>query len=148
MDPVFIVEDDSFLAEMLVKKFELDGMPVQWFPTAETALDAIESGSHASAVIVDVLLPDMNGLMFIKTIREKRLLKNVPIVILSNMSPNDLERDFRSLNIADHIIKSNAVPTGIVTRIKALVSSAQNEHGAKTESLRFPGARANRSRGR
>ena len=77
---VLIVEDDAALARGILKVFRNDGLAVDHVSRGQDALDIIEMESY-SAVILDLGLPDMDGMNVLRQIRKARI--TVPILILT-----------------------------------------------------------------
>ena len=77
---LLIVEDDAALARGMLKVFRNDGLAVDHVSCGQDALDVVRMEPY-SAVILDLGLPDMDGLSVLKHIRQAHL--NVPVLILT-----------------------------------------------------------------
>src|SRR5580698_1556287 len=77
---LLIVEDDAALARGIIKVFRDQGLAVDHVSTGQDALEIIGMEPY-SAVVLDLGLPDMDGLALLKHIRQAHL--TVPILILT-----------------------------------------------------------------
>jgi PAS domain S-box-containing protein len=79
---LLIVEDDADAAEVLREMLERDGLSADVTPTARDALAAARGGVYA-AVLVDLQLPDADGIGLIRALRASRETRDLPVVVVS-----------------------------------------------------------------
>jgi two-component system response regulator TctD len=77
---LLIVEDDSFLADALVRAFQQDGHTVDWLEDGRLALEAL-AVNPPDAVILDLNLPGMNGLQVLRAARAEGC--ETPVLVLT-----------------------------------------------------------------
>jgi two-component system alkaline phosphatase synthesis response regulator PhoP len=106
---VLLVEDDAALAQMYRVKLERDGYTVQVAGDGEEALRLL-SGDLPDLVFLDVRLPRMDGLTFLERIRAADRTKNLPVVIVSNYSEEELVARGLQLGAREYLIKSQTTP--------------------------------------
>jgi CheY-like chemotaxis protein len=82
---VLIVEDEEELREIMREALELYGYTVVTACDGQAALDAFASIEHVCLVVLDLLMPGMNGWDFFAKMRERPELDDVPVVIHSSM---------------------------------------------------------------
>lgn len=117
---VLIIEDDAFLSGMYAEKLHLEGYDVH------TAMDGEEGVRQAAAVkpdlvLLDVLLPKMDGFEVLRHLRGAEATAKVPVIMLTNLSqPEDVQRGL-TLGANDYLVKAHFVPTEVVEKIRALV---------------------------
>ena len=70
---VLLVDDDKFLLEMYRKKFEQDGGAVDVALGSEEALSKLRNGAKPDILILDIIMPAMDGLELLSTIRNENL---------------------------------------------------------------------------
>ena len=115
---VLIVDDDNKFTKMLQFLFETKGFTVK---SAENGIDALEmlKKSMPDAIILDIMMPEMDGCELMKEIKADALMKEVPVVVLtavkSDESKNELlslgaydyfEKPFNSTELMDRVIKA------------------------------------------
>jgi len=106
---VLLVEDDAALAQMYRVKLERDGYTVHVAGDGEEALAWI-AGQIPDLVFLDVRLPRMDGLTFLERLRADARTKNVPVVIVSNYSEEELVSRGLQLGALESLIKSQTTP--------------------------------------
>jgi DNA-binding response OmpR family regulator len=81
---VLIIEDEARIASFLVKGFRTRGYVVEHVSTGGDALSRVQSDSDFDLVLLDLGLPDVDGLDVLRAIRERGL--KVPVIILTARS--------------------------------------------------------------
>lgn len=114
---ILLVEDDDTLAEVYRQRLELEGFEVRRSNNGEIALkDAVEF--HPDLVLLDVMMPNLNGFDVLDILRNSPQTRNVHIIMLTALSqPKDAEKAKR-LGADDFLVKSQVVIGDVVQRIK------------------------------
>lgn len=119
---ILIIDDDEFLLDMYSLKFREEGFDVE---IAFNGLDAIEkiskNGLNPDIILVDLVMPNMDGFEFIREIRKKSLVQNSKIIILTNLGQKEDIEKGKSLGVDDYIIKAYFTPSEIVKKIKNIL---------------------------
>jgi len=82
MQKIFVIEDDENIRELVKVALEGYGYETDVFETAEAALEMMKKEKPDLAVF-DLMLPGMDGLTAIRSIRRQKELKHMPIIVLS-----------------------------------------------------------------
>ncbi len=102
----YVVEDDDLIADLLVHMLERYGHSVQHFKDGQQAQQAIEQADEApSMILLDVMLPYVDGFALVHIIRERKQWADVPVIMLTAKSQ---EREIvRALDAGanDYILK-------------------------------------------
>ena len=121
MKKILLVEDDSFIIDIYVTKLKEVGFSVQSAVNGEDALAKIKQGKP-DLVLLDIVLPEVNGFEFLQEIKSIPELKNVPVIVLSNLGQKkEVERGL-GLGAAKYLIKAHYTPSEVVAEIKQLLS--------------------------
>lgn len=99
---ILIVEDDKFILKAIAYKFEEAGFVVKATRTAEEGLEILEKWLP-DAIILDILLPGIDGYAFLRTVKANLKWKDIPVIIASNLSQDD-EVD---IGVVEYIVKSD-----------------------------------------
>jgi two-component system, OmpR family, alkaline phosphatase synthesis response regulator PhoP len=84
---IFVVEDDELIAHVLVHLLEREGYQVRQFGDGRAAKQAIEQAIEPpSLILLDVMLPYIDGFELIQVIRDHKNWVDVPIVMLTAKS--------------------------------------------------------------
>lgn len=119
MAKVLIVEDDAILVEMYQAKFEIEGHDVRIATNGEAALDALKTFSP-ELILLDILMPKLNGFHVLKEIKKKPNLRQIPVILLTNLGEAevDMNQELASaLGVSDYLIKSHHTPDEVVEKV-------------------------------
>ena len=114
---VLIVDDDKFLLEMYKKKFEADGANTDIALGADEALSKLRGGASPDVLILDIIMPKMNGLELLEIIRNEKLSEKSSVIMLTNESNEESINKAKSLGIKGYIVKATSVPTEVVEQV-------------------------------
>jgi len=103
---ILVVEDESAVNYALSLKFNLiKGVELFFAKDGEQGLNmALEK--KPDLILLDIIMPKMDGIEMLKKLRQDNWGKNVKVIILSNLSHTDREREARELGVEDYIIKA------------------------------------------
>ena len=114
---VLIVDDDKFLLEMYRKKFQSDGAEADVAVGAEEALAKLRGGADPDVLILDIIMPGMNGLELLEVVRKEKLASNSRVIMLTNESSQETIDKAKALGIQGYIVKATSVPTEVVEQV-------------------------------
>jgi two-component system alkaline phosphatase synthesis response regulator PhoP len=119
---VLWVEDDKLIGTILAKKLISSGFDLFHAKTGEEAVEALKQ-VIPDVVVLDLLLPGMNGFDVLQQINRDASLRNVPTMILSNLSkPTDIERA-KMLGAKKFLVKAATSLDQIVKEVRELSQS-------------------------
>ena len=113
---VLIVEDDLFLQGILAMKLEKAGFVVERALDGKEAFSILEK-ERPDIILLDLLLPGMEGREVLRHIKETSQWASIPVIIASNLD-NPTERDkVKQLGVVDYLVKVEHTPDEIVQRV-------------------------------
>jgi len=118
---VFIIEDDEFLVKAYKYIFEKDGFEVFVAPDGVKALEALK-GPPASVILLDLMLPGVDGFEVLQTLGKDERWNKVPVVILSNLSTQENIQKGKDMGAVDYLVKANTDIENVVARVKLCLS--------------------------
>jgi len=127
---VLLVDDDQELANMLNEFLELHGIEVEVRESGQEALDKIES-EPPDLLLLDVMLPDMDGLA---VLREIRVSHELPIIMMTAHGAES-DRIVGLMAGADDCLPKPFNPLELVARIKAVLKRAASESANNQRTL-------------
>ncbi len=117
---ILIVEDDTFLADLYKTKFEMEGLKVLVAYEGEKGL-ALAKKNNPDIILLDLILPKLSGFEILKTLKADAKYREIPVVLLTNMSQKaDVDKGLK-LGADDYLIKAHFMPTEVIEKIKRLV---------------------------
>jgi len=117
---VLIVEDDPTLAEMYGAKFKSEGFDVLHAGDGVEGL-AIAKAKQPDAILLDVMMPKLDGFATLKELRADKSFKKTPVVMLTNLGQTEDIQKGKALGADDYFVKANQTPAEIVAKVKALL---------------------------
>ena len=90
---------------------------------AKAGLDAARK-NMPHLILLDILLPDMNGFEMLEEMRKDGAISAIPVIILSNLGQNEELERARVLGAKDFLVKSKYTPAEIIARIKDVLNKS------------------------
>jgi two-component system chemotaxis response regulator CheY len=119
---VLLVDDDKFLLDMYAIKFKSLGHTALVSVGAQDALDKLRGGEEPEIIILDIIMPAVDGLELLETIRKEKLAPKATIVMLTNETdPAKIEKA-KSLHVDGYIVKATTIPSEVVSEVISIVS--------------------------
>jgi CheY-like chemotaxis protein len=102
---IFIVEDDTFISSLLVKKFESVGAIISTSNTGDTAAADIKK-NMPNIVILDIMLPGADGFQVLQQLKADPDTKKIPVIMLSNLSGKEYFDKAKKYGAVGFLIKA------------------------------------------
>ena len=130
MNKVFLIEDELDILYLYKTALKAADIAVETASSGKEAMEKVKNmqkkkEEKPSLILLDLVLPDINGLEILSSIRENSVTKDIVVFILSNYTSDAL------LNIKDikpnkFIVKSSVTPTQLVDIVKQQISPVKN----------------------
>ncbi len=121
MKKILVIDDDQFFAKTLISALPSGKYEVASAENGEEGLEKAKT-NRPDLIILDVLMPKMDGAEFLKTIKADESLKGVPVLISSNISSLKKISDMMALGALGYIIKSDESLDSIVQNVENILS--------------------------
>jgi len=120
---ILLVEDDGFLASIYAQKLELEGFEVSLATNGEDGL-RLATKDKPALILLDLLMPKMDGFEVLEKLKEEKSLKDIPVLVLTNLGQReDVERCMK-MGAIGYIIKAHSLPNETVKRVKEILHVA------------------------
>jgi CheY-like chemotaxis protein len=114
---VFFVDDDTFLLDMYSLKFSKSGYDVKVSTSPDDALKKIREGFIPDILLLDVVMPGMDGIEMLGVIRKEKLIPSTVIIMLTNQSSSqDIERA-KNFGVDGYITKAATIPSEVLAHV-------------------------------
>ncbi len=115
------VEDDKFLNDIIARKLAATKCKLFHASEGEEAL-AMASREIPDIILLDIILPGMDGFEILRRIKEDPKIKDIPVILLSNLGQAiDIEKG-KSLGAAKFLVKATVSLDEIIGEIKAILA--------------------------
>lgn len=118
---ILIIEDDSFLLSMYAAKFELENFTVLLAQDGDKGL-RLALKEVPDIILLDIILPKKDGFEVLKGLRADEETKNMPVILLTNLSQKDDIDKGVELGVVDYLIKAHFTPSEVVDKVKKVLS--------------------------
>ncbi|EKD88845.1 MAG: Response regulator receiver protein [uncultured bacterium] len=119
---IIVVEDESFLSKVLAERLEDEGFGrIDVAGNGEEALAKIKQ-HKPDIVLLDMILPKMNGFEVLEAMQADSVLKKIPVLVLSNLGQDQDIEQAKKLGARDYIVKSNFSLQKVVEKIMSIIS--------------------------
>ena len=129
---ILVVDDERAVRESLERALDLEGYEVELAADGEVALERLDGSTPADAVILDVLMPGIDGLEVCRRLRARR--NAVPVLMLTARAEVDSRVAGLDAGADDYLAKPFALAE-LLARLRALLRRAANEDDGSV--LRF-----------
>ena len=121
MAKILIIEDDSFLRELIVKKLFNEGFEVVEGVDGEEGLKKAQEEPGIDIVLLDLILTGIGGFDVLAKMKEDAIIATISVVILSNLGQKeDIEKGLK-LGAIDFMIKAHFTPSEIIEKVKGIL---------------------------
>lgn len=120
---ILIIEDDYFIRELYERQLNKRGY------TVVSAADGAEGLVKAAEVtpnliLLDIMLPKLNGLDLLGTLKAKPETQNIPVVLLTNLGQESVIKEGFKLGAKGYLIKSAYTPEQIINEVESFLSES------------------------
>lgn len=125
MQKIFCVEDDDNIRELTVYALKQNGYEIEGFSCAKELFSALEN-EIPSLVLLDIMLPDTDGLEILSLLRKNAETQNLPVIMLTAKS-GELDKVKGLDGGADDYITKPFSIMELISRVKALLRRTSSE---------------------
>lgn len=122
---IIIVDDDDFLVNMYATKFNRCGIEIDTCASSNSFLEKIRAGAKADLILLDIIMPDVNGLEVLRRMRQEKIGSEIPVVMLTNQNDEKDISQAKKFDIAGYIVKSAATPSEVVEEVIKIIKSSK-----------------------
>lgn len=122
---ILAVDDISLNLEILRAQLEPLSLSVDYVTSAESAVvllsQAMASGQPYNLLVTDYLMPDIDGLKLIRSLRRHPMFKDLQTIVLSSVNDSNIRQNFMRLGVEHYVVKpvSQMALQGAVTQVAA-----------------------------
>lgn len=114
---VLVIEDEESLRQVLHEKLKESGFEVSESENGENGLDAALA-SHPDIILLDIIMPRMDGMTMLRKLREDEWGKNAKVIILSNLSDAQEVSEAMKNGVYDYLVKTDWKLDDLMVKIK------------------------------
>jgi len=120
MKKILIIEDEEVLVNMYETKFTSEGYQVLKAANGEDGL-LIAQKEKPDMILLDVILPKMDGFMVLKKIKEDPTIKDIPVILLTNLGQDEDINKGKEDGASAYLVKANLTPSEVIDKVKGIL---------------------------
>ena len=123
---ILLADDDITLREMYSERLKAEGFTVE---TAQDGQEALEKATELlpNAILLDIMMPKMNGLDVLKKLKEQDETKHIPVIILTALIQDREKMESVTRGADDYIVKSEAMPGDVIAKVHGVLEKSSQE---------------------
>ena len=126
---ILFVDDDPHIIQLYSAVFVASNIN---YTIARNGLEALEKAERErpSLILLDIMLPDLNGLDVLKKLKQNPQTANIPVWMISNLAEQVNKETANSLGATEYLVKASFTPKQVTTKILAFLG--QGDQPAST----------------
>lgn len=124
---VLLIDDDQFLISMYALKFDKYGFEIETASNGEEALEKLRGGYEPDILILDVVMPSLDGFGLLEKIKKEKLALNAVIIMLTNQSQKSDIDQAKKINVDGYIIKATTIPSEVVEEVVSIYNKNKED---------------------
>lgn len=117
---VLLIEDDIFLSQLLTTRLQKSGIEVIKAFDGEAAIEILKT-TKPNLMLLDIILPKKSGFEVMEEIHSNPMLKDGPIIVISNLGQDaDIVRG-KALGAVEYLIKAQISIDDLIEKIKSFL---------------------------
>jgi DNA-binding response OmpR family regulator len=120
MKKILLVEDDSFLIDIYTTKLKESGFSVEVASEGDEAIRKAKE-EEFDLVLLDIVLPKVDGWDILRQIKAESKLKDLKVIIISNLSQKEEVEKGMNLGAEKYLIKAHYTPSEVAKEIKEVL---------------------------
>ncbi len=114
------------MAEVYATKLTEMGYEVAIAQNGEEGMTKVKE-NKPDLILLDILMPVKDGIEMLGELREDKDVKDIPVVLLTNVGERESIQKARKLGTNDYLIKSHFTPAEVIEKIEAMLSSNEKK---------------------
>jgi len=121
MSKVLLVEDDPLVSRMYSKSFRFEGVEVTLAKNGKEGLEVAKK-IKPDLIYLDIMMPEMNGIEVLGRLKADKETKNIPVVMLTNLSGTHDVETAMTKGASGYMVKSEYKPKEIAKKAKEFLT--------------------------
>src|SRR5438270_7729597 len=118
---ILLIEDDDLIRELYKTHVGSAGFSIDAFATGKECLEALDK-NHYDLLLLDIMLPDTNGIDILKKVKANSKTKNIPVILLTNLGQDTVIDQASKLGAAGYLLKVAYNPDQVVEEVKRFLN--------------------------
>lgn len=120
---IIVVDDDDFLVNMYATKFSNSSIGVEACKSGVDLLEKLKTNGKFDLILLDIIMPEMDGIEALKKMRQEKLGEGIPVVMLTNQNDQKDIEETQKLGVSGYIVKATATPSEVVEEVIRVIKN-------------------------
>lgn len=118
---ILVVEDEEILLTALKEELITGGYEVEGAVDGQDGLDKVKT-FKPDLILLDLVMPKMDGMEMLQRLKGDNEMRDIPVVILTNLSDYERISEALSLGAMDYLVKANYKLDDLLDKVKTVVA--------------------------
>ena len=118
---ILLADDDQFILVAYKDGLTRAGYRVVAAQDGEEALNILKT-LEPDLILLDLIMPKVNGFEVLQKVKSSDRLKDIPVIVLTNLSQDSDENEVRSFGVNDFLVKADVSLKDLLDRVKVLLA--------------------------
>lgn len=120
-EKILLIEDDPFLHDLYRDTLTMADYSVLSAKDGEEGLNLIKNNTDANLILLDMMLPKLNGIDILKKIKKDETTKNISVIVLTNLSEGEIIKEALKLGANAYLIKVDYTPQQVIDMVRQYI---------------------------
>lgn len=124
---ILLIEDEVFIKELYQRVLSQAGFIVLSATDGQAGLELIRAESKSKQkpdlILLDIMLPKINGIEVLKRLKNDDITKDIPIILLTNLGQENIIKEAFKIGVQGYMIKIHLTPYQVVSHIKEFLEN-------------------------
>src|SRR5258708_30540713 len=117
-----LIDDDDATAMIFATALKKEGLETEHAPNGKEGIEKPRNDSH-NLILLEHILPDIQGNEVLRTLKADEKTKNIPVVLLSNFSQEELVKEAINAGAVDYVAKYQVETNDVVEKVKEVLKA-------------------------
>lgn len=117
---VLLIEDEFYIRDLYKGILESAGINVDLAPDGNEGLSAAQS--NPALILLDIMLPGLNGLEVLKNLKQNPATKGIPVVLITNLGQEDVIREAFNLGAQGYLLKVHLSAKDLIDEVNKFLN--------------------------
>ena len=129
---ILLIDDDAFLLDMYALKFRKSDYEVKTADSTALGLKMLRDGYEPDVILADVVMPGVDGLEMVATLRKEKLVPKAVIIMLTNQGVSDDIARARKASVDGYIVKATTIPSEVLAQVEKICTAKASGSAPKS----------------
>ena len=137
MPRILVIEDEELLRNLYSELLEMKGYKVETADEGNAALEYLKENRSPDLILLDINMPQMDGVDFLKIVKNDSKLKRIPVILITGVIQVEKISSCLDLGAVGYIEKANS-PVEVMSKIEMILGAVLNNRVKKNEMTTGP----------